>query len=262
MGKLAAFGYNEFSRSYSIDMHKKAVTMTGTSHPRVLFIPLCSGNNEAYIHAVKNLYENQLGCTVDTLLLAGKETDKGDAAELINKAQLIFIGDGPNFSAINDIKKSGIGELIVAAFKRDTVVAGEGTGAVYLFEGGFIDAVRGLGTDTPVVLNAQGLGLVNGLLCTGFELEDRQQGFAITMAENENIGFGLCGGCAFFVDGRSYYTQAFAETKGFLRVMGHESYVDITNMTSEKPAPLKSLYRTSDNMVVLDNYEKTRSRFL
>ncbi len=258
MGKLAALGLNAFAQPYSIDMHARVAAMTGTKSPRVLLIPLCSNDNEGYIHTFTALYKNHLGCTVDVLPLAGSEPEKVELDALFEKAQLIFIGGGPNFSAINRIKKTGVGERISAAFRRGIPVAGEGTGAVFLFEGGYIDAVIGLGTETPIVITAQGLGLANGLLCLGYEMEERQQGFALAMLGSENTGLALCSGCALLIDGRSYTTPAFAETGGFFRVLGHEGYADVSNQFSEKPMPLKALYKAGDDTLVLEDYEAHR----
>ncbi|MFA9381435.1 MAG: Type 1 glutamine amidotransferase-like domain-containing protein, partial [Acetanaerobacterium sp.] len=99
MGKLALFGYHAFHTPYAIEMHRAAADMTGQSRPRVLLIPLASGDDSSYIHAFERIYGGVLGCEVDVLSLRDSQLPP-NTQEMFDRAQLIFMGGGENFSAI------------------------------------------------------------------------------------------------------------------------------------------------------------------
>lgn len=260
MGKIAALGSHGFHTTYATTMHREVIELTGQTRPRVLLIPLASGDDSLYIRTFEQLYRDILGCEVDVLLLRGALQPPANAKDLIDRASLIFFGGGENVSAIAQIKRLGVADWIASACNRGTVAAGEGLGARFLFEGGYALSMWGIGIETPIIVTLQGIGLVRGLLCTGGENELTVEGFAASMLGNLNTGFMLSSGCGLFIQDRTYYNRVYNGQPGFSRVVANDAFADFVNVFSETPRPLSSLYDGELGEVALEGYAQNRHR--
>ncbi len=260
MGKLAILGSHGFHTAYSESMHREVIALTGQARPRVLLIPLASGDDSAYIRTFEQLYRAMFGCEVDVLMLRGEMNAPADAKERIDRAALIFIGGGENYGAIAQMKRLGIAEMVVQASRRGSVVAGEGLGARFLFEGGYATSMWGIGIETPVLVTLQGMGLARGLLCTGCEDALVSEGFAASLLGNINVGFALATDCALFIDDKSYYNRLYKGDALFARVMANDAYADFIDLFSETPLPLIQMYDGNLGEITLEGYAQNRHR--
>lgn len=260
MGKLAILGNHGFHMPHALSMHRQVVELTGQARPRVVLIPLASGDDPGYIRSFEQLYRGMLGCQTDVLLLRGALAPPDNAKELIDSASLIFFSGGENISAIAQLKRMGIADWVAAAYRHGATAAGEGLGATFLFEGGYAYSISGVGIETPIVVTLQGMGFVHGVLCIGAQNSQIAEEFAASMMGKNNLGFLLNTGNGLFIKDNTYHNRAFLGEALFYRVIATDSFADFAPVFSETSLPLSHLYEGESTGVVLNDYEQNRHR--
>lgn len=260
MGKLAILGNHGFHMPHVLLMHREVVELTGQARPRVVLIPLASGDDPGYIRSFEQLYRGMLGCQTDVLMLRGALEPPDNAKELIDRASLIFFGGGENISAIAQIKRMGVADWVVAAYRHGATVAGEGLGAKFLFEGGYAYSISGVGIETPIIVTLQGMGLLHGVLCIGAENSLVTEEFAASMMGKNNLGFALSTGNGLFIKDNTYHNRVFLGDALFYRVIANDSLADFVPVFSETALTLSQLYEGEPSGIVLNDYEQHRQR--
>lgn len=258
MGRLAVLGSNGFHTPGAEEMHREILSLSGMERPDVLLIALASGDNDSYIRSFERLYHGLLGCKVETLPLRGAEQLPADTAEKFERASVIFLGGGENVSAVAHMKRQGLWAHVGDAYRRGAVLAGEGLGASFLFEGGYAFELSGIGMETPILVTVQGFGLIEGFLCTGCERAEVAEGFSASMLGESNTGFALTSSCALFVCDDLYYNRDTNASRTFSRVTACESFADYTNIFTEQPLPLSQMYADPEMETVAPPKRKRR----
>lgn len=242
MGKIAVFARHGFDKSYAVAMHREAVELTGAAKPRVLLIGYANGNDPLYENAFTRLYQDDLGCEVMVLRVQDKASPSEEELGAVDRAQLIFLVGGANYSAVGYLKRANVAARIVKAYQNGAVIAGEGTGAAFLFETGYAGCLDGVGMETPITLTVQGLEFARGMFCVGCDNEEVRERFTSALLAGRYAGVGLSDGNALFIDGDRYRCAAYEGAEGAYRFDNYEAYVELVNVFTGKPLRISRLY--------------------
>jgi dipeptidase E len=172
------------------------VRMTGKTHPRAIFVPTASGDSLEYWEAFRSVYEADLGCDVDVLLVAGAAAPDG-ADEKISAADLVYVGGGNTKEMLETWRRKGVDVALRRAGETGTVLGGVSAGAICWFSYGNSDAPRFEGRTDVQTCRVDGLGFVEGTLCPHTVREEMRTGdFQEMMRDTPGVGLGvddLCG---------------------------------------------------------------------
>ena len=167
MKKLVLIGGGDIGRgntSYETkEIDEEIVKLTGIAKPNLLFIGLASTFSDSYYDTIKKIYK-ELGCECAYLKKKNIINNPDIVKEIINKADIIYIGGGDTVKLLNDIKEYKIDELLVEAYNRGCVLAGTSAGAILLSNSGYSDSyiLRGESNKYEFI---KGLGLSNINFC-------------------------------------------------------------------------------------------------
>lgn len=120
-------------------LNEYAIKRTGKEHPHVLFIPTASNDSEGYIENIQKYYQG-LECTVSTLCVVTEKYEKKEIENIINDADLIYIGGGDTEQMMKIWKEYSIDKLVQKAYMDGKVLTGISAGAILWFSYGFSDS--------------------------------------------------------------------------------------------------------------------------
>ena len=132
------------------------LSLTDAKAPRVLFLPTASGDTTVQINAFKARFADRL-CTPEHLSLFRLQDAKRPLEEIVLEQDIIYVGGGSMRNLLAIWHAHALDELLVAAWRAGTVLAGLSAGAMCWFQGG---VTRSSGPPEPLA----GLGLLEGSL--------------------------------------------------------------------------------------------------
>ena len=106
-----------------------------------LFIPTASHDCMPYYNTFHKVYTGIFDIKTDVALTVGREFDREKMAAKFARADFIYVGGGNTVYMLEQWKKTGLTELIRAAFKRGVLIAGLSAGAICWFEDMYSDSV-------------------------------------------------------------------------------------------------------------------------
>ena len=174
------------------------------NRPNVLFIPTASAEDKSYI---VNFYTcfNGLNCNPSHLNLF-QRTPRID--DLVNKADVIYIGGGNTKSMLAVWKEWKLDKLLIKAYNNGTVLSGVSAGAICWFDTGITDAWASN-------LNyIDCLGILPGSCCPHYDSEKDRRPSVHKFIEEEKIQsvYAIEDGAAIhFADNAPYKNISFRE---------------------------------------------------
>jgi dipeptidase E len=206
--KIVAIGGGEIGRpgtnieTGSID--REIIKLTGKKHPRLLFLPTASGDNQRYVEVVKNYYGKRLGCRVRALLLKKEKHAKREIKKTIYGSDIVYVGGGNTLKMMKIWRKLGVDEILIEAHKRGIVLCGVSAGAICWFRYGQSDSWKSANADNPYI-RVEGLGLIQVLHAPHFAREkERHSNLKKIMKRTSQIAIALEDCCALEVVEDSY----------------------------------------------------------
>ena len=106
-----------------------------------LFIPTASHDCMPYYNTFHKVYTGIFDIKTDVALTVGREFDREKMAAKFARADFIYVGGGNTVYMLEQWKKTGLTELIRAAFERGVLIAGLSAGAICWFEDMYSDSV-------------------------------------------------------------------------------------------------------------------------
>lgn len=169
IGPLLADGGVKANQLESV--HREILAKTGKQRPRVLYVPTAKNDREDYIAGFKYYYA-RLGCgNVDVLrLLAAPPPSRAEIKAKIDAADVIYVNGGNTSRMIAWWKRRRVDELVKAAYRKGTVMAGHSAGAICWFDYGNSDSFY---KGQP--FRVTGLGIIPALLCPHYDSEPVRQ---------------------------------------------------------------------------------------
>lgn len=202
MVRIIAIGGGEIGRpGYDIetkDIDLRAISLTGKRNPKLLFIPTASNDSASYCTVIKSYYGDNLGCTVDNLLLIDPKLSKKEICEKVFNSDMIYIGGGDPQRLMDVWKNIGFENILVEAIKKNIVVFGISAGAICLFEKGFIPPKKFSTKKWEIV---EGFGLIKGMVAPHYNDKKVQEKLDEFILKNKSECLGLEDCTAFEING-------------------------------------------------------------
>lgn len=177
MRRIFAIGGGDIGRGETLDIDRKIVAAAGKEKPNLLFIPTASGEPFAYVHKIEKTFGDQLGCTVETLYLLEYRTPYRRIKNLIEWADIIYVGGGNTKKMMITWAKQGVDDLLIEAWARGTVMSGLSAGAICWFLQGQSDSdTYESGKKRPYIY-VTGMGMIPMFHCPHHDEADRAPAF-------------------------------------------------------------------------------------
>ena len=134
MGRIVAIAGGDLQSNFPIN--KYIVNMDKKSIHNLLFIGTASKDAEGYINNITIAFE-QLNCCVKALCLAKKKYTEIEIDELLEWADIIYVGGGNTFYMMEVWRKYGLEDKLKEIYSKDTaILAGISAGAMCWFNCG------------------------------------------------------------------------------------------------------------------------------
>jgi dipeptidase E len=185
---IIAIGGGSLKKKQTLAIDRQIVALTGKKHPRALFIPTASSDDEPYCEAFDRVYGDLLGCKTDHLLLFRMPEDRVHASKKIKAADLIYVGGGNTLRMMKLWRKLGIDRMLIAAGRRGTVLAGLSAGAICWHTWGHSDSLAYSGRKDWAYIKVRSLGLVPWLYCPHLDAEKRHASFRKMVLRDNIVG--------------------------------------------------------------------------
>lgn len=138
MGRIVAIGGGDLQSN--VPINKYIVEMDKKNSHNFLFVGTASGDNEGYIENIKKAFE-PLNCQVKSLCLTKEEYSQTEIDELLEWADIIYVGGGDTFSMMEIWRKYGLDKKLREVYTKDTaILAGISAGAMCWFDCGHSDS--------------------------------------------------------------------------------------------------------------------------
>jgi dipeptidase E len=163
--RIVAMGGGGFSASPGGDpaLDRYVLEVAERPNPRICLLPTASGDPEEQIQRFYRAYHD-LPCEPTHLSLFRLGTKPVDLRAVLLGQDVIYAGGGSLLNLLAIWRAHGLDELLVAAWRSGTVLAGLSAGAMCWFEAG---VTRSSGAPEPLA----GLGLLEGSLTVHAEGE-------------------------------------------------------------------------------------------
>jgi len=193
MGKIIAIGGGEIGRpGYSvetIEIDKEIIRLTGKKHPKLLFIPTATADDEIYVKTVEKHFGKRLRCGVDNLFLVKEKSPIRQIEEKILGADIIYVVGGNTLKMLNIWKKKGVDKMIQKAYSKGIVLSGLSAGAICWFKYGNSDSKL---KETGKLMKIKCLNYIGALACPHYNGEKiKETCFEINDEKNHGCGIGI-----------------------------------------------------------------------
>lgn len=150
---------------------KYIISLVNTNKPKVLFIPLASGDSMPYIEKFTSYYRD-LGCEVDVLKLTCTDNDNLIRSKIFT-ANIIYIGGGNTAKMMRIFKRTKVNEYLIQAYEKGIILTGLSAGAMAYFTNGYSDSNRSTNPDASLTL-VKCLNIIPYCFCPHYNNEERK----------------------------------------------------------------------------------------
>ncbi len=157
-----------------LQIDREAIRLTGKKHPKLLFIPTASLDDERYVKAAAIHFEKRLGCTVQNLLLYRDKPSKKEIKKKIFSSDIIYVGGGNTYRMMCFWRKMGIDKLLRMAAAKGIVLTGLSAGAICWFRQGNSDS-RLYSSKSKKLIKVSGFNLNPTLVWPHYDSEKRRK---------------------------------------------------------------------------------------
>ena len=150
---------------------KYIISLANTEKPKVLFIPLASGDFAPYIEKFSSYY-SELGCEVDVLKLTCTDNDNLIRSKIFT-ANIIYIGGGNTAKMMRIFKRTKVNEYLIQAYEKGIILTGLSAGAMAYFTNGYSDSNRSTNPDASLTL-VKCLNIIPYCFCPHYNAQERK----------------------------------------------------------------------------------------
>ena len=166
MKTLLAIGGGSFQKAETRHLDLYAIARVNKAHPKVLFLPAASHDDQGYAKRFKQYYRS-LGCEVEALRLWHTKLDKETLAQKVLAADIVYLGGGDTQMLMEALQLHELVSVLQQAYEAGIVICGYSAGANVLFSYGYSACADGLRF-------IKGCELVKGLFCPHYQEEERK----------------------------------------------------------------------------------------
>jgi dipeptidase E len=244
---IVAIGGGEIRTRGTALIDREILRLSKKRHPRVLFIPTASSDSERYWKRFQEYFGTFLRCRTEVLFLS-RETSKERVRKKILSTDVVYVGGGNTLHMMRVWRRRGVDKLLLAAYKRGTVLAGISAGAICWFESGHSDSMSFYNPRHWRYINVRGLGLIKGIHCPHYNGRTRgvarRRDFRKLIERTGGFGIAMENNCAIaFINSRFYQVVRSRTNAGAYRVYRKGGQVIAQQIKPrDKLWPLKDLY--------------------
>ena len=166
---IVAIGGGSIRSGTMLPIDRKIVALSGKKHPKLLFIPTASSDNQNYWEHIQRYFGKCLGCRTDALFLLRESPSPETIERKILGADIIYVGGGNTLMMMKLWRKLGVDKLLSQAWKNGTVLSGISAGSICWFQSGHSDSLSFYNPKRWQYINVRGLGLIKGIHCPHFD---------------------------------------------------------------------------------------------
>lgn len=193
---VVSIGGGEITSDETRAIDEFILTASGRTSPRVLFIPTASRDSEGYCRDFYNLYGERLGCEVSFLLACSDAFDYGLASELIEAADILYVGGGNTRFMIRRWADLGLDVLMKSALASGKVLSGLSAGGICWYAQGLSDSGRFSGSSDWDYCLVDGLNMVPFVFCPHLDVERRHDSLIKAVRESRRTALACDNGAA------------------------------------------------------------------
>lgn len=190
-------GVDPITNLDSID--EEIIKLTDKISPKILFIPVASGDDENYCKLYRNIYENRFGCILEVLSLFKESPCEDEIRSKVFWADIVYIGGGPTVRLIEYFNKFNMKNILEEASEKGIVIAAISEGGIVLGKHYFYSEEKNDYNEEEFnnFIKVDCLGFLNLLICPHYNLEGYSHRIASMVREYKLVGIGLDNNCAF-----------------------------------------------------------------
>ena len=152
---------------------KEIIRLTDKEKPKFLFIGHASKFADSYYEVMKKVYGDKWGCITKHLKFCDLENHER-CRQLLNWADIIYVGGGNTLKMMNAWRKSNFNELLYEQYLNQKVLCGVSAGAICWCQFGNSDSRR-FTSNSSQLLKVRGLGFIDILFCPHYNVEIHRQ---------------------------------------------------------------------------------------
>ena len=246
MKKIIAIGGGEIGRPgkrpETTLIDPEIIRLGGKKHPKLLFIPTASGDAEGYCQGVKKHFGQRLGCQIDVLCLLKVKLNKQEIEDKIMGADIVYVGGGNTLKMMNAWRRAGVNKILLAAWRKGTVMSGLSAGSICWFKYGNSDSTKFTNPEANLI-KVSGLGMINALHCPHYDIEPyRHPELKKMMKKLSGVAIALDNCCALeVIDDKYRILTAKKSARAYKIYWRDKEYVEEIITIQDKFQPLKNL---------------------
>jgi len=203
---IVAIGGGKIAARQTLPIDREIIRLSQRKNPSLLFIPTASSDSEIYWKQVRKYFGDFLKCKTDVLFLMKEKPSRAQIRSKISSADIIYVGGGNTLQMMRIWRRLGVGKLLIAAYKKGTVLAGISAGSICWFDSGHSDSMSFYNPGQWKYINVKGLGLIPGINCPHYNGKTRgvprRKNFQDLIRKTGGIGIAIDNNCAIeFRDG-------------------------------------------------------------
>ena len=194
--QIVAFGGGGFSMEPDNPLLDEYVLgLTGSSRPRVCFLPTASGDADHYVVRFYRTFSEH-GCDTSHVSLFRRDQGASDIHRHLMTRDVIYVGGGSVISLLGTWRAHGLDETLRRAWAAGVILCGLSAGSLCWFDHG----VTSFHGDARSV---RGLGLLSGSNCVHFDKEPcREKAYRRLLSEGMPAGYAADDGIGLHFLGR------------------------------------------------------------
>jgi dipeptidase E len=206
---IVAIGGGKIATRQTLPIDREIIRLSHKQNPQLLFIPTASSDSEIYWKQIRKYFGDFLKCKTDVLFLMEEKPSREQIRSKISAADIIYVGGGNTLQMMRIWRRLGVDKLLVAAYKRGTILAGVSAGSICWFDSGHSDSMSFYNPHKWKYINVKGLGLIPGIHCPHYNGRTRgvprRKNFQDLIRKTGGLGIAIDNNCAIeFRDGRVF----------------------------------------------------------
>jgi dipeptidase E len=206
---IIAIGGGAIRTRGTADIDREIIRLSNKLRPNVLFVPTASSDSERYWARFREYFGGFLKCRTDMLFLIREMPTTEQIERKIFSADIVYVGGGNTLYMMRVWRRLGVDQILKAAYRKGTVLAGISAGAICWFDSGHSDSMSFHNPQHWKYINVRGLGLINGINCPHYNSMTRgvprRRDFREMIRKIGGIGIAIENNCAIeFIDDRFY----------------------------------------------------------
>jgi dipeptidase E len=204
---IVAIGGGNIRTRATAPIDREIVRLSCKKNPKLLFLPTASSDSEEYWKHVQEYFGGFLKCKTDVLFLIQERPSKAEIKRKILWADIIYVGGGNTLLMMRVWRRLGVDRLLIAAYKKGTVLSGISAGSICWFDSGHSDSMSFYNPREWQYINVKGLGLIHGIHCPHYNGMTggvpRRRDFRDMIRKTGGVGIAIENHCAVeFIDGQ------------------------------------------------------------